>query len=37
MLPLAPLAVAHVVVSDAGLDARHQEMLSAQGIRLILA
>lgn len=37
MLPLAPLGVAHVVVSDAGLDARHQEMLSAQGIRLILA
>ena len=37
MFPLAPLAAAHVVVSDSGLDARHQDMLRAQGIRLILA
>jgi DeoR family fructose operon transcriptional repressor len=37
MFPLAPLRAAHVVVSDAGLEERHQEMLRAQGIRLILA
>jgi DeoR family transcriptional regulator, fructose operon transcriptional repressor len=37
MFPLAPLGAAHVVVSDAGLDPRHQDMLRAQGIRLILA
>jgi len=37
MYPLDPLAAANVVVSDAGLDARYQELLQAQGIRLILA
>ena len=37
LFPLAPLAAAHVVVSDSGLEPRHQEMIRAQGIRLILA
>ena len=37
MFPLAPLGAAQVVVSDAGLDPRHQEMLRGQGVRLILA
>jgi DeoR/GlpR family transcriptional regulator of sugar metabolism len=37
LFPLAPLAAAHVVVSDSGLEPRHQDMIRAQGIRLILA
>jgi DeoR/GlpR family transcriptional regulator of sugar metabolism len=37
MFPLAPLGAAHVVVSDADLDPRYQDMLRAKGIRLILA
>jgi DeoR/GlpR family transcriptional regulator of sugar metabolism len=37
MFPLAPLAAAHVVVSDSGLEPRYQDMLRAQGIRLVLA
>ncbi|HXK12128.1 MAG TPA: DeoR/GlpR family DNA-binding transcription regulator [Vicinamibacteria bacterium] len=37
MFPLAPLDAAHVVVSDAGLDSRYEDMLRARGIRLILA
>jgi DeoR family fructose operon transcriptional repressor len=36
MFPLAPLRAAHVVVSDAGLEPRYQDMLRAQGIRLVL-
>jgi DeoR/GlpR family transcriptional regulator of sugar metabolism len=37
MVPLAPLQAAHVVVSDSGLDARFQDLLRSQGVRLILA
>ena len=37
MFPLAPLEAAHVVVSDASLDARYQDLLRARGIRLVLA
>ncbi len=37
MFPLAPLSAAQVVVSDRDLDERSQDMLRAQGLRLILA
>ena len=37
MFPLAPLGAAHVVVSDSDLEPRYQDMLRAQGIRLVLA
>jgi DeoR/GlpR family transcriptional regulator of sugar metabolism len=37
MFPLAPLGAAHVVVTDRDLEPRYQDMLRAQGARLILA
>jgi DeoR/GlpR family transcriptional regulator of sugar metabolism len=37
MTPLAPLDVADVLVSDAGLSAEHRVMLEAAGISVVLA
>jgi len=37
MIPLAPLDVADVVVSDAALDPRYRKMLEASGVRVLLA
>lgn len=37
MVPVAPLAAAHLVVSDRGLEPRFQDLLRSQGVELILA
>ncbi len=37
MVALAPLDVAHVVVSDTSLTPEHREMLETRGIRVLLA
>jgi DeoR/GlpR family transcriptional regulator of sugar metabolism len=36
-MPLAPLDVADVVVSDTGLPAEYQELLRAHDVQLLLA
>jgi DeoR family fructose operon transcriptional repressor len=37
MIPLAPLSMADVVVSDAGLDSRYRQMLEAADVHVLLA
>jgi DeoR/GlpR family transcriptional regulator of sugar metabolism len=37
LIPLAPLDVVDVVVSDSGLDSRHQDWLRGHGIDVRLA
>jgi DeoR family fructose operon transcriptional repressor len=37
MVPLAPLSAAHVLVSDTGLAAEHQELLRSRGLTVVLA
>jgi DeoR/GlpR family transcriptional regulator of sugar metabolism len=37
MVPLAPLDVADVVVSDAGLAPSHQDLLRSHGVEVLLA
>jgi len=37
MIPLAPLNVADVVVSDTALDHRYRQMLEASAVQVLLA
>ncbi len=37
MVPLAPLDVADIVISDTDLSLEHRQMLEAQGVRVLLA
>jgi DeoR/GlpR family transcriptional regulator of sugar metabolism len=37
MIPLAPLGVADVVVSDGALEPRHRQMLEASDVQVLLA
>jgi DeoR/GlpR family transcriptional regulator of sugar metabolism len=37
MIPLAPLDMADIVVSDAALEPRYNQMLEANGVQVLLA